>query len=98
MEINGCTPLQIASFMGHNKVVELLISKGANLEAKDETNGATALSWAVAAGRKDVVETLLSNGAVIDAKDKKGETPLSVATKAKNQEIVALLEHSGAKQ
>ena len=95
-EMNGCTPLHIASFMGENQVVELLISKGANLEAKDEKNGSTPLSWAVAAGKKDVVETLLSKGAVVNAKNKKGETPLSVATQAKNQEIMTLLERRGA--
>ena len=43
-----------------------------------------------------MVETLLSKGAVVNAKNKKGETPLSVATQAKNQEIMTLLERRGA--
>ncbi|MCJ7449416.1 MAG: ankyrin repeat domain-containing protein [Bacteroidales bacterium] len=95
-EINGCTPLHIASFMGQNKVVEFLISKGANLEAKDERNRTTPLLWAVAAGKIDVVETLLSKGAAVNTKDTKGETPLSVATQMKNQDIAILLERHGA--
>lgn len=97
-EMNGCTPLHIASYIGHNAVVEFLISKGANLEARDEKNGATPLFWAVAAGKKDVVETIVSKGALVNVKDKNGETPLSLATQAKNQELAALLERHGAKQ
>ena len=42
---NGATPLIPAAATGHKEVVELLIAKGADVNAKPE-DGATPLDWA----------------------------------------------------
>jgi len=42
-----------AAFQGNIKVVRLLLEKGANIEAKDNT-GETALIWAAIHGRTDL--------------------------------------------
>ena len=40
----GWTPLHVAAKKGHLQVVELLVAKGADVEAKDKV-GAVAFSW-----------------------------------------------------
>jgi hypothetical protein len=57
------TPLHLAVTQ---EIAQLLISKGALIEARDRW-GRTPLFWAAGAGRKDVVETLLAGGAQPDA-------------------------------
>lgn len=57
------TPLHLAVT---KEIAQLLISKGAEIEARDRW-GRTPLFWAAGAGRKGVVEALLAVGAQADA-------------------------------
>ena len=59
---SNCTPLYWASRNGLDKVVKLLIDKGAQLEARDNAN-CTALYWASRNGHDKVVRLLIDNGA-----------------------------------
>ena len=61
-------------------MVELLLAKGAKIEARDNS-GRTPLSWA-SEGPMDpgVVKLLLAKGANIEARDDSGRTPLSWAS------------------
>jgi uncharacterized protein len=51
-----------ASEKGHVDVVQALLAKGAEVNAKNN-NGATALIWASIQGHVDVVQALLAKGA-----------------------------------
>ena len=42
-DINKMTPLHRAAPMGHKEIIELLIAKGADVNAKDKTGGRQAL-------------------------------------------------------
>ena len=55
-------------------MAELLITKGANVNARSD-NGLTPLHRASQVGNRNVVELLLSKGATIDVKDNDGSTP-----------------------
>jgi len=58
------TPLMIAAWSGNKSIVELLISKGANIEAEDY-RGWSSLMIAAKKGHKSIVELLISKGASV---------------------------------
>jgi|GEM_PF-1887885 len=60
------------------RIVRLLLAKGADLEARDES-GATPLIRAAARGEDDVARLLLERGADIEAVDNAGQTALIAA-------------------
>jgi len=79
--VNKRTPLHWASDYGQVEVIEYLLSKGANIEAKDNF-GITPLLAAVYEGHENAVKTLLQRGARRDVKGPDGLTPLEAAEKA----------------
>jgi len=61
-KLHGCTPLHCAARYGHKEVAELLIAKGADVNAKD-TRGRTPIDLAINQGRKEIAKLLVSRGA-----------------------------------
>jgi ankyrin repeat protein len=55
-------PLHYAAQYGHKEIVQLLISKGANVKAKTD-DGRTPLHSAAAKEHKDIAELLIEKGA-----------------------------------
>jgi hypothetical protein len=68
---NGSSPLHAACFNGHYETVNLLLSHGAHVEAKDSL-GSTPLHIACAKNRDRIVFILLKEGANVDAEDNMG--------------------------
>ncbi len=60
-KVHGCTPLHCAARYGHKEVAELLIAKGADINAKD-TRGRTPTDLAINQGRKELAKLLASKG------------------------------------
>ncbi|KAL7924341.1 hypothetical protein ACQKWADRAFT_267042 [Trichoderma austrokoningii] len=89
------TGLAIASYLGHEAIVKLLLEKGADKEAKDN-EGQTPLFLAATYGQEAVVKLLLEKGADIEAKDNKGQTPLLWAVIGGYEVIIELLLEKGA--
>ena len=83
---------------GHKEVAELLIDKGADVNAKDEW-GSTPLHYAALKGHKEVAELLIDKGADVHAKGDDGKTPIDFATHPDNPnaaaEIADLLRKHG---
>ena len=105
----GLSALHSAAFGGQKEVVELLIEKGADVNAKNDV-GWTPLHNAAFSrytrkrrftvkGYKEIAELLISAGADVNAKDKNGKTPLDVAINAEvaEKETADLLRKHGGK-
>jgi len=89
-------PLILAAIGGCKEIVELLISRGAGVNAVDD-EGKTSLHWACVKGHRDVVEFLIAQGAQIEIKSKKfGYTPLHMAAISSQIDIAQLLLEHGA--
>ena len=80
---------------GDLKLVENLLSEGANVNEKDEYD-ATALHWSALKGYADVSKVLLENGANVNAVDKSKSTPLHDAAYWRHIDVMKLLMMNGA--
>ena len=72
------TPLHYAALKGCTEIVELLVNKGAKIDAITIT-GKTPLHIAIINNRTAIVEFLLNKGADINAQENHGKTPLHIA-------------------
>jgi len=71
-------------------IAEMMIVKGANVNAKD-INRKTPLHFAASEGNTKVVELLIVNGANVNAMNNGNFTPLSYAIQNRHDDIAALL-------
>ena len=86
------TPLHWAAYYGHLEIAEILISRGADLDAEDP-DYSTPLYLAAEEGHPKVVEFLISKGAEVNVKSSRsGYTPLHRAAWGP----VAMRKHLGA--
>jgi hypothetical protein len=90
LDENRRTPLMWASICGHTGAVQVLIDKGACLEATDKY-GKTPLMWASINGHTTAVCVLVERGACLEAADKLGQTALMHACQNGHVEAVRVL-------
>lgn len=88
------TPLHYAALRGHLDVAEYLLSKGANINARDNASE-TPLYEAATEGYADLVKFLLSNGADLHIQSGSG-SPIRVAALLGNVDVVRILIRNGA--
>ena len=93
------TPLHMAISSGNPDLIQVLLDKGASLEARD-SRGFTPLMFAVTNERQDIrtIGLLLERGASADVRASDSQSALSWARKwGQHTEIVRLLREHGAK-
>lgn len=92
----GFTPLILScGDRGDIKVVDLLLKKGTDVNARTREN-TTALHEAAEFGKHEIARMLLDKGADVDAKGYEGQTALHLATKKGHQHVVKVLLDAGA--
>lgn len=89
------TPLHRAAKAGDIKQVKTLLSRGADVNSKDENTWAS-LHYASKYGHRNMAELLLANGAEVNIKDYCGITPLHEAACKGQKDLVELLLDKGA--
>jgi pectate lyase len=90
-------PLHDAVKFNHRDIVELLLSKGADVKARGGWRDDTPMHYAAALRYgKDIIELLLAKGADINAMNGYGDTPLQYAAYNDLKDIIELLLQKGA--
>jgi ankyrin repeat domain-containing protein 50 len=87
---NGTTALHLAAAFNRLPVAKLLIKAGAQIDALDGSKR-SPIFYAVMYGYTNVVKYLVSNGANLTIKYR-GKTVDDIAAKAKNTELLKILE------
>lgn len=94
---DGSTALHLAAWLGHIKVAEVLLARGADpCTATANSLAVCPLGTAAAAGHPVIAHLLLDRGADIDTPQAGGITPLHAAAAHDDAEMVALLLGRGA--
>ena len=89
---NGNTALMMAAFRNNQAAVLDMLQRGAQVNQK----GWTALHYAAAAGSTAIVGILLDHHAYIDAESPSGMTPLMLAAREGQEDVVRQLLEQGA--
>ena len=95
LDDTGSTALHKAASGGYNDIVQLLLIKGASIEAVDKYYN-TPLHRAAMFGHTSTVGLLLSKGASIEPTDKDNDTPSHIAALYGHTSTVELLLSKGA--
>lgn len=91
----GHTALMLAVWGGQAEIVQLLIDRGANVNAC-AAGGDTVLMQAAVFGRTEIARLLIDHGADINARNEWGETALILAIRKWHAETACLLIDRGA--
>jgi hypothetical protein len=86
--------LHVAAKKGHLEIVEYLINKGIDIDAKGGTFDASALNLAAGAGHFEIVKYLIVAGAELDVSLAK-RNPLLGAIYGGHKEVVEFLVENG---
>ena len=92
---SGTTALEHAAQNANREMVQLLLTAGANVNAKN-SDGETVLMMLDSDATSDLIWDLLNAGAKVNIQDNAGNTPLMNAANGDNQELVKTLLEAGA--
>ena len=87
----GGTALHIAIFQNNPTVIRYLVENGFDINARASTNGFTPLHYCVWVNNPNAARILLAYNADRDVKCNEGLTPLEMATKNANREMILAL-------
>jgi len=86
----GVTALMLAVQGGHTRIVELLLSNGADINMQDFHKD-NALSYAIYYNHVEIAKLLLLKGADFDTKNINGFSPFDIAIEKKHYQILEII-------
>ena len=86
---DGQTALMVVARSTNVAAAELLIGRGANVNAREQRKGQTALMWAVAQSQPTMVATLLAHGAEVDARSTVNEWERMVTAEPRQKNLMS---------
>lgn len=90
-DANGQAPLHVCCEFGQEAIAHLLLLAGASVTAADANNMWTPLHTAVRFGHAKIATRLLQSRSDPNARDKKHRTPLHIAVRIGNDQMVQIL-------
>ena len=93
--VSSITALLVAAGNGQERVVDLLIQRGAEVDLQSSA-GHTALMFAARSGQERVVDLLIQRGAEVDLQNSRKETALGFAAHTGHPAVVLRLLRAGA--
>ncbi|XP_035246721.1 death-associated protein kinase 1-like isoform X2 [Anguilla anguilla] len=87
---HGTPPLLVAAGCGNIRIIDVLMTKGAEIQAHDKS-GANAICYAARNGHVETLKFLHGKNCPLDTQDKSGETALHVAARYGNVDVVQYL-------
>lgn len=90
------TPLIIASYYGKDKIVELLLERGADMYKFKHENGMLGIHIASNQSHTAVVDVFIKKGVDVNVKDGENKTALYYAIRNNNRELADLLLKNNA--
>lgn len=91
VDVNGNTPLMVASRIGNPRIVRILLAHDPSINAKN-LKGETALMIAAENGQVHIARQLIVRGAHLDERNQQGLNAREIALRNGHTQIVNLLE------
>lgn len=85
------TALTWAAYHGYTGIINLLLDRGAAVDAPG-MDDKSALAWAAQRDRREAMETLLSRGASLDTRDRNGRRPIEHAASNETRDFLRAWE------
>lgn len=95
--VSRSTLLHAAVMRGNTAAVELLLSRGAEVNSRNRSGHTPLYDCVADNGNGAIALMLLEHGADVSLPDNNGKTPLQIAVQKQHLEMVTLLQQHGAK-